>query len=117
LRKTIADELAPGIISAERYQARHKDGSQFDAWELTMRAHWHIRRFTKDDMAGARRLLEQATAIDPANAMAFGDLSFACHFEAFLDGWRTSPKVMHALERRRGGRSPLTTVTRIPIPY
>jgi tetratricopeptide (TPR) repeat protein len=51
-----------------------------------MRAHWHIRRFTREDMAEARRLLEQATAIDSANAMALGDLSFANHFAACF-GW------------------------------
>jgi TolB-like protein/cytochrome c-type biogenesis protein CcmH/NrfG len=86
IAQTIAGELAPGIISAEMQQARRKDPSQLDAWDRTMRAHWHIRRFTREDLAEARRLLEQAIELDPTNAMALGDLSFAYHFEACF-GW------------------------------
>ncbi len=86
IAQTITGELAPGIISAEMQQARRKDPSQLDAWDRTMRAHWHIRRFTREDLAEARRLLEEAIELDPANAMAFADLSFAHHFEAVF-GW------------------------------
>ena len=71
-------------------QARRKDPSQLDAWDRTMRAHWHIRRFTREDMAEARRLLGEAIELDPANAMAFGDLSLANHFEAVF-GWGEDP--------------------------
>lgn len=86
IAQTITGELAPGIIAAEVQQARRKDLGQLDAWDKTMRAHWHIRRFTKDDLAEARRLLEEAIALDPTNAMALGDLAFANHFEAVF-GW------------------------------
>jgi Flp pilus assembly protein TadD len=60
-----------------------------------MRAHWHIRRFTQDDLAEARRLLVQAIALDPANSMALSDLAFACHFEAVF-GWGEGPAKSHA---------------------
>src|SRR5215471_8231518 len=86
-RKTISGELAPGILSAEMHQARRKDPSQLGAWDLTMRAHWHIRRFTREDMAEARLRLEEAIALDPANSMALSDLCFAHHFEAVF-GWQ-----------------------------
>ena len=86
IARTITGELAPGIIAAEMQQARRKDATQLDAWDRTMRAHWHIRRFTRDDLAEARRLLEEAIELDPANATAFGDLFFANHFEAVF-GW------------------------------
>ena len=42
-----------------------------------MRAHWHIRRFTKEDNADARKLLSQALEFDPGNAPALADLAFA----------------------------------------
>jgi adenylate cyclase len=87
IAQTITGELAPGIISAEMHQARRKDPSQLGAWDRTMRAHWHIRRFTREDMAEARLLLEEAIALDPANSMALSDLSFAHHFEAVF-GWQ-----------------------------
>jgi TolB-like protein/Tfp pilus assembly protein PilF len=86
IAQTISGELAPGILGAEMQQARRKDPDQLDAWDRTMRAHWHIRRFTREDMAEARRLLSEAIALDPANAVAWGDLSFAHHFEACF-GW------------------------------
>jgi Flp pilus assembly protein TadD len=87
IAQTITGELAPGIIAAEMQQARRKDPNQLDAWDRTMRAHWHIRRFTREDMAEARLLLEEAIALDATNSMALSDLSFANHFEAVF-GWR-----------------------------
>jgi adenylate cyclase len=86
IARTITGELAPGIIAAEMQQAQRKDAGQLDAWDRTMRAHWHIRRFTREDLAEACRLLEEAIALDPSNAIAFADLAFASHFGAVF-GW------------------------------
>ena len=61
----------------------------------SMRAHWHIRRFTESDLAEARRLLGEAIALDPANSMAYSDLAFARHFEAVF-GWGEGPARSHA---------------------
>jgi adenylate cyclase len=82
IARIITGELAPGIIAAEMQQARRKDPSQLDAWDRTMRAHWHIRRFTREDMAEARRLLGEAIELDQGNVVALSDLSFANHFDA-----------------------------------
>ncbi len=95
ITRTIIGELTPGIIAAEMQQARRKDPSQLDAWDRTMRAHWHIRRFTREDMAEARDLLEEAITLDPANAMALSDLSIASHFESVF-GWSEEPAVSFA---------------------
>ena len=86
IARTITGELAPGIIAAEVQQARRKDASQLDAWDRTMRAHWHLRCFTREDLAEARRLLSEAIALDPANAMALSDLALAHHFDGVF-GW------------------------------
>jgi adenylate cyclase len=86
IARTITGELAPGIIAAEMQQARRKDPTQLDAWDRTMRAHWHIRRFTREDLAEAQRLLGEAVELDPANSTALSDLAFANHFEAVF-GW------------------------------
>ncbi len=91
----ITGAIAPGIISAEIQQAQRKDASQLDAWDRVMRAHWHIRRFTREDLAEARRLLDDAIALDPANSMALSDLAFARHFEAVF-GWGDGPAESHA---------------------
>ena len=95
IAQRIAGAIAPGIISAEIRHAQHKDLSQLDAWDRAMRAHWHIRRFTQTDLAEARRLLEEAVALDPVNSMALADLAFARHFEAVF-GWGDGPAESHA---------------------
>ena len=94
IARNITGAIAPGIISAEIQHSRRKDPGQLDAWDRIMRAHWHIRRFTQDDMAQARLLLAQAIALDPANSMALSDLAFACHFEAVF-GWGDGPAASH----------------------
>src|SRR5436190_473209 len=91
----ITGAIAPGIISAEIQQAQRKDPSQLDAWDRIMRAHWHIRRFTREDLAEARRLLDDAIALDPTNSIALSDLAFARHFESVF-GWGDGPAESHA---------------------
>ncbi len=95
IARHITGAIAPGIISAEIQQAQRKDPSQLDAWDRTMRAHWHIRRFTERDLAEARRLLDEAIALDPTNSTALADLAFARHFEAVF-GWGDGPAESHA---------------------
>jgi hypothetical protein len=82
-------------MSAEIQHAQHKSPSQHDAWDRIMRAHWHVRRFTENDLAEARRLLGEAIALDPTNSMAYSDLAFARHFEAVF-GWGEGPAQSHA---------------------
>ncbi len=91
ITRNIIGSIAPGILSAEIQRAQRKDASQLDAWDCVMRAHWHIRRFTKVDNAAARKLLDQALELDPANATALADLAFANHFDAVF-GWTDSPE-------------------------
>jgi adenylate cyclase len=95
IAQRIAGAIAPGIISAEIRHAQHKTASQLDAWDRIMRAHWHIRRFTQNDLAEARRLLDEAIALDPANSMAYSDLALARHFEGVF-GWGDGPARSHA---------------------
>ena len=51
-----------------------------------MRAHRHLRRFTREDLAEARRLLTEAIALDPANAMVLSHLALAHRFDGVF-GW------------------------------
>ena len=86
IAQSITGAIAPGILSAEIQYAQRKHPSQLDAWDRIMRAHWHLRRFTKDDLAEARHLLAEAIALDRANTMALSDLALTNHFEAVF-GW------------------------------
>jgi adenylate cyclase len=94
IARSITGAIAPGIIAAEIRLAQHKDPDQLDAWDRTVRAHWHVRRFTREDLAEARRLLTEAIALDPANSMAYADLALARHFEAVF-GWGDGPVESH----------------------
>jgi adenylate cyclase len=94
IARSITGAIAPGIIAAEIRQAQRKDPDQLDAWDRTVRAHWHVRRFTREDLAEARRLLTEAIALDPANSMAYADLALARHFEAVF-GWGDGPIESH----------------------
>jgi adenylate cyclase len=94
IARSITGAIAPGIIAAEVRHAQRKDPDQLDAWDRTVRAHWHIRRFTREDLAEARRLLTEAIALDPANSMAYADLAFGRHFEAVF-GWGDGPIESH----------------------
>jgi adenylate cyclase len=95
IAQSITGAISPGIITAEIQHAQRREPSQLDAWDRTMRAHWHIRRFTQSDLAEARRLLDEAIVLDPSNSMALSDLAFARHFEAVF-GWGDGPTESHA---------------------
>jgi TolB-like protein/class 3 adenylate cyclase/Flp pilus assembly protein TadD len=95
IARNINGAIAPGIIAAEIQQAQRKNPGQLDAWDRTVRAHWHIRRFTREDLAEARRLLEEAIAFDATNSMGLSDLAFARHFEGVF-GWGDGRVVSHA---------------------
>ena len=95
IAQSITGAIAPGIISAEIRHAQQKARNQLDAWDRMMRAHWHIRRFTEDDLAEAQRLLSEAISLDPTNSMAFSDLAFLRHFQAVF-GWCENIAGAHA---------------------
>jgi adenylate cyclase len=93
--RSIIGSIAPGIVMAEIQRATEKKVTELDTWDRIMQAHWHIRRFTREDLAHAVRLLEDLLAHEPNNAIALGDLAFALHFSA-LFGWVDSPRAATA---------------------
>jgi adenylate cyclase len=94
IARNIAAAIEPGIIAAEIQQARHKEPGQLDAWDRTVRARWHICRFTREHLAEARRLVTEALLLEPENSMAYAFLAFARHFEAQF-GWGDGPIESH----------------------
>ena len=90
ITRSIVGSIAPGITQADLQRARRKDPAQLDAWDKTLRARWHMLRFTREDCETAVHLLDAAIAEDPTNAAALSDLVFALHF-ASIFGWSASP--------------------------
>ena len=95
ITRNIVGAIDPGIMMAEAQRVQRKDPGRLDAWDCTVRAHWHIRRFTSADSALAIELLEQAREHDPGNAAALGHLAMAHHYQAVF-GWSASPPASHA---------------------
>jgi adenylate cyclase len=90
ITRAIIGAIAPGIVMAEIQHSQSKTAGELDTWDRIMRAHWHIRRFTRDDFSEARRLIEELLRHEPNNAVALGDLAFSLHFAAIF-GWVDSP--------------------------
>jgi TolB-like protein/Tfp pilus assembly protein PilF len=88
--RKIIGAIAPGILMAEIQQSRTKTAADLDTWDRMMQAHWHIRRFTREDFAAAVRLLDDLLRDEPTHAVALGDLAFSLHFAAIF-GWVDSP--------------------------
>jgi adenylate cyclase len=90
ITRSISGAIAPGIVMAEIQHSQSKTAAELDTWDRIMRAHWHIRRFTREDFGEARRLIEELLRHEPNNAVALGDLAFSLHFAAIF-GWVDSP--------------------------
>ena len=87
---SIIGAIAPGILAAEIQRSQGKEAAELGHWERVMRAHWHIRRFTREDSNEAIRLLDELLRRQPDNALALADLAFSLHF-ASLFGWTDFP--------------------------
>jgi adenylate cyclase len=87
---SIIGAIAPGILAAEIQRSQGKEAAELGQWERLMRAHWHIRRFTREDSREAIRLLDELLRRQPDNALALADLAFSLHFAA-LFGWTDAP--------------------------
>ena len=87
---SIIGAIAPGILAAEIQRSQGKEAAELGQWERLMRAHWHIRRFTREDSGKAIRLLDELLQHEPDNALALADLAFSLHFAAVF-GWTDSP--------------------------
>jgi adenylate cyclase len=87
---SIIGAIAPGIVAAEIERSQGKKTAELGQWERLMRAHWHIRRFTREDSNEAISLLDELLRLQPNNALALADLAFSLHFAA-LFGWTDLP--------------------------
>ena len=98
---SIIGAIAPGILAAEIQRSQGKETAELGQWERLMRAHWHIRRFTREDSSEAIRLLDELLRRQPDNALALADLAFSLHFAA-LFGWTDAPAAARTADERNG---------------
>lgn len=90
MTNNILGAIAPGIVAAEIRRTQGKGAAELGPWERLMRAHWHVRRFTREDCYEAIRLIEEVLRQQPDNAMALADLAYTLHFAAAF-AWTEDP--------------------------
>jgi adenylate cyclase len=87
---SIVASVEPELSRAEEhraFRAEHRDGN---AWDLGLRALWHLRRFGAGDFETARELLDQARIVDPQSSY-LASLTGLCQFNKALLGWTADP--------------------------
>ena len=89
ITQNIAASVSPEYVSAEVRRARGKEARNLDAWDIYLRAYWHLSRFTKEDNEEVKRLCRQAIELDPRGAGHYG-LSAIAHAMDALYGWGPS---------------------------
>ena len=98
IAEAIVAAIEPQIFAAEHFRIRRKPPDSLDAWDLVLRALWHIWRVTGEDNRAAQVLLEKAIAIDPHCAQALGILA-ASHACGTNMGWEESAIGLPAAKR------------------
>ena len=81
----IAAAILPEYLSAEIYRVQRKEERNFDAWDLFMRAYWHLSLFTRSDMAECRRLCHAAIKLDAKGAGPYSLIAVTHAMDALYD--------------------------------
>jgi TolB-like protein len=90
ITREIVGSLAPQMLDTEMQRARRKDPQALDAWELAIRAQWHLARLTREDNAEALRLATESTRLNPGATAGLNIAAFAHIYQAVY-GWSASP--------------------------
>jgi adenylate cyclase len=90
ITREIVASLAPQMLDTEMQRARRKDLQTLDAWELAIRAQWHLARLTREDNAEALRLATESTRLNPGTTAGLNIAAFAHIYQAVY-GWSASP--------------------------
>jgi adenylate cyclase len=91
ITEAIVGAIHPEIAESEQARALGGDPASLDAWEIAQRGWWHFNRFSREENAKARELLEQAIALDPRFGWPHFVLS-QVHYTDICFGWRDSPE-------------------------
>ena len=86
----IVASIHPEVWKAERERVARREPQDLDAWECFVRASWHQLRFTKEDCAKARLLLEQASRQDPEVSWYLSSLAWTHHSDVLYQ-WSDVP--------------------------
>jgi adenylate cyclase len=86
----IVTAVAPQYLNAEISRATRRTGAEYDAWELLMRARWHMGRYNAEDATEAERLFREVLRHNPRDAEAQAWLAFLFLLKVTW-GWEEDP--------------------------
>jgi len=90
ITREIVASIEPQLNRAEQARALRRTPDRLDAWDLSLKALWHIRRANRKDYDEAHALLERALALDPTSSHAHSILAL-WQFVVALLGWTKDP--------------------------
>lgn len=77
------------VMTAQIRSALRKEDWDLDAWDILMRAHWHLWRLNQQHSEDVKRLLLKVREIDPNISQGYSDMAL-CHVFDALFGWGPS---------------------------
>ncbi len=92
ITKEIVSALQVELTEGEQAKLAASNTRNVEAWQLAFEGRDLVYLHRKDSVRKGRKLIEQATALDPDYAFAWGSLSEAHWKEAANEGWSDSPE-------------------------
>jgi len=84
ITKNIVTAVHVNLTEGERARVFSKGTSNLQAYLKTVEAQWHLAKFTKEGVLSARRLADEAIALDPSYALAYMTLGSSHGYSLFL---------------------------------
>jgi adenylate cyclase len=109
ITRSIIGAIAPGIVMAEIQHSQSKTAAELDTWDRIMRAHWHIRRFTREDFSEARQSIEELLRHEPTTRSPSATWRSRSTSPPSSAGWTLRPTRWAAWASWRSARSRPTT--------
>ena len=91
ITRNIAVALQIKLTEGEQARVFHRYTENLEAWALATQAWNLVQRFTREDNARTREIVEQAVKMDPQYGFAWSLLAYS-YFNAARMGWCESPK-------------------------
>lgn len=92
ITKEIVSALQVELTEGEQAKLAASNTRNVEAWQLAFEGRDLVHLHRKDSVRKGRRLIEQATALDPEYVFAWGSLAEAHWKEAANEGWSESPE-------------------------
>jgi adenylate cyclase len=98
---SLQDEIVQKIVTTLQIQLSlveqgysiRKSTDNLEAYDTFLRAAEYLWRYTKEDTAQARQLLEKAITLDPQYALAYRALGVT-YLREWMSGWSTDPQTL-----------------------